>query len=35
VVLQTGAFQAEADTNCDTNVDFGDIPPFIAILQGQ
>ena len=31
-VLQFGAFQSEADTNCDTVVDFADILPFIAIL---
>lgn len=34
-VLQSGVFQAEADTNEDGVVDFGDIPGFIAILQGQ
>ena len=32
-ILQAGAFQAEADANCDLAVDFADIPAFIAILQ--
>ena len=34
-VLQSGIYQAEADTNSDTVVNFLDIPSFIAILQGQ
>jgi len=34
-ILQSGVFQAEADTDCSTVVDFEDIAPFIAILQGQ
>ncbi len=34
-VLQSGAFQAEADADCSTVVDFGDIPAFIAILSSQ
>ena len=32
VLLQSGAFQAEADVNGDLTVDFGDISPFISIL---
>ena len=34
-VIQSGVFQAEADTDCSTVVDFGDIPSFIAILVAQ
>ena len=34
-VLQSGEFQAEADTDLSETVDFGDIPTFIAILTGQ
>ena len=33
--LQAGVFQAEADCDCSTVVDFADIPAFIAILQTQ
>lgn len=35
VLLQSGAFQAEADTNEDGSVNFGDIATFIAILLKQ
>lgn len=33
-VLQSGAYQEEADCDCSGGVDFADIPAFIAILQG-
>ena len=33
--LQGGVFVAQADCDCSTVVDFGDIPAFIAILQMQ
>ena len=34
-VLQSGVFQAEADCDCNTVIEFADIPAFIAILQEQ
>jgi len=33
--LQSGEFQAEADCDCNTVIDFADIAPFIAILSQQ